>query len=356
MINKPDFNFSFQIIHWQKVHGRHGLPWQNTRDPYAIWLSEIMLQQTRVATVIPYYQRFLQCYPDIKSLSLASLDEVLALWSGLGYYSRGRNLHKSAQLIVKNHRGKFPSENNSIKKLPGIGPSTAAAIQAFAFGNRYAILDGNVKRILTRYFGAKGYLGEKKLDALLWIKAEELLPENKVKGDIEAYSQGLMDLGSTICTRNKPKCTVCPIHLKCAALQKNKVGEFPAARPRKMLLVKETMMLMIIRRKEILLERRPSKGIWGGLWCLPEMPINEDISLYCDQKFRLKIKQLAHMPSVDHSFTHFKLRIHPRSMLADSKKLVVNKGEQKWIPFCRVMELGIPAPVRSLLTLNFIHE
>ena len=354
--NKPDFNFSFQIIHWQKAHGRHALPWQNTRDPYAIWLSEIMLQQTRVATVIPYYQRFLQCYPDIKSLSLASLDDVLALWSGLGYYSRGRNLHKSADLIVKNHGGKFPSESNSIKKLPGIGRSTAAAIQVFAFGKCYAILDGNVKRILTRYFGAKGYLGEKKLDTLLWKKAEELLPENKVNGDIEAYSQGLMDLGSTICTRNKPKCAVCPIHLKCAALQKNKVGEFPAARPRKLLLVKETTMLMIIRRKEILLERRPSKGIWGGLWCLPEMPVNEDISLYCYQKFGLKIKQLAHMPSVEHSFTHFKLRIYPKSMLADSKNLATNKGEQEWIPLFRVLELGIPAPVRILLNLNFINE
>ena len=315
-----------------------------------------MLQQTRVATVIPYYQRFLKRYPDIKSLSLASLDEVLALWSGLGYYSRGRNLHKTANLIVRDYQGEFPCQNSIIRQLPGIGRSTAAAIQVFAFGKRYAILDGNVKRILARYFGMKGSYGERKAEILLWKKAEELLPENKVNGDIETYSQGLMDLGSTICTRYKPKCTVCPIHLNCTALQENKIDEFPAARLRKSLLVKETMMLMIIRRKEILLERRPPKGIWGGLWCLPEMLVNENISIYCNQKLGLDIKQLVNMPSVDHSFTHFKLRIHPRLMLTDSTKLVVNQAERKWVDISRAMELGIPAPVRSLLNLNFVHK
>lgn len=357
MINKQNLNFSFQLIQWQRANGRHQLPWQNTRDTYAIWLSETMLQQTRVTTVIPYYQQFLQYFPDIKSLSLASLDEVLALWSGLGYYSRGRNLHKTARLIVSNHQGKFPCENNVIKQLPGIGRSTAAAIQVFSFGKRYAILDGNVKRILTRYFGVEGYPGERKTEVLLWKKAEELLPENKVNGDIEAYTQGLMDLGSTICTRTKPKCSVCPIHLKCIALRENRVDKLPTARPRKSLLVKETMMLMMItRRKEILLERRPLKGIWGGLWCLPEMPVNENISLYCAQKFGIKIKQLIHIPSVDHSFTHFKLKIYPRSILVDSKNLVISQSERIWMPSGQTIELGIPAPVRNLLNLNFIHK
>ena len=315
-----------------------------------------MLQQTRVTTVIPYYQRFLQRYPDIKSLSSASLDEVLALWSGLGYYSRGRNLHKTANIIVRDYQGKFPCQNSIIKQLPGIGRSTAAAIQVFAFGKCYAILDGNVKRILARYFGVKGHYGERKSEILLWKMAEELLPANRINGDIEAYSQGLMDLGSTICTRYKPKCTECPIHLKCTAFKENKIDEFPAARPRKSLLVKETMMLIIIRRKEILLERRPSKGIWGGLWCLPEMPVNENIPLFCNQKLGLKIKQVVHMPSADHSFTHFKLRIYPRSMLTDSNKLVINKVERKWMPISQAMELGIPAPVRNLLNLNFVHK
>ena len=356
MTIKQSLNFSFQLIHWQRVHGRHSLPWQNTRDPYAIWLSEIMLQQTRVTTVIPYYHRFLQNFPDIKSLSLASLDEVLALWSGLGYYSRGRNLHKTARLIVRDHQGKFPCENSIIKQLPGIGRSTAAAIQVFAFGKCYAILDGNVKRVFARYFGVKGYPGEKKTEKLLWKRAEKLLPENNVNGDIEAYSQGLMDLGSNICTRTKPKCNICPIHLKCVALQENKIDKLPAARPRRTLLVKETVMLIIIRQNEILLERRPSKGIWGGLWCLPEIPVHEDISYYCSQKLGIKIKQLLHMPSVDHSFTHFKLRIHPRFIFVDSKKLKISQSERDWISFSRAVELGIPTPVRNLLNLNLIHK
>ena len=357
LIIKQNFNFSFQLIHWQKVHGRHSLPWQNTRDPYAIWLSETMLQQTRVTTVIPYYQRFLQRFPDIKSLSLAPLDDVLALWSGLGYYSRGRNLHKAARLIVRDYQGKFPCENSSIRQLPGIGRSTAAAIQVFAFGKRFAILDGNVKRVLIRYFGVKGYPGERKTEELLWRRAEELLPENNVDGDIEAYSQGLMDLGSTVCTRAKPKCSICPIHLKCTALQKNNIDKLPITRPRKSLLVKETMMLIIIMQKEVLLEQRPSKGLWGGLWCLPEMPVNENISFYCTQNFGIKIEQLIHLSTIDHSFTHFKLRIHPRFILANSKKLKINQDERRWISLGRATELGIPAPVRKILNSNlFINK
>tara|TARA_Y100001934_G_C12342249_1_gene770805 strand:+ start:1122 stop:2204 length:1083 start_codon:yes stop_codon:yes gene_type:complete len=353
LINKQDSYFSSQLINWQRKHGRHSLPWQNTRDPYAIWLSEVMLQQTRVATVIPYYQRFLQCYPNINSLSLATLDDVLALWSGLGYYSRGRNLYKTARLIVEKYHGKFPYENDFIKKLPGIGRSTAAAIQVFAYGKRYAILDGNVKRILTRYFSVRGCHVGKELEKLLWKKAEDLLPESKANGDIESYSQGLMDLGSAICTRNNPKCTVCPIHIRCSAFQENKINEFPATRRlRKPILIKETMMLMITMKQEILLERRPLDGIWGGLWCFPEMPVNESIFLYCDQKFGLRIKQLNHLPSINHSFTHFKLRIYPQSILPDSKKLLVSNGNLKWITFNRAIELGIPTPVRRLLNLN----
>tara|TARA_Y100001936_G_C16089281_1_gene684543 strand:+ start:2745 stop:3809 length:1065 start_codon:yes stop_codon:yes gene_type:complete len=349
LTNKKDYYFSSQLINWQRKYGRHSLPWQNTRDPYAIWVSEIMLQQTRVVTVIPYYKRFLKCYPNIVSLTLVTLDEVLALWSGLGYYSRGRNLYKTAHLIVKEYQGKFPYENNHIRKLPGIGRSTAAAIQVFAYGKRYAILDANVRRILKRYFSIKGYHIEK----ILWEKAEDLLPEIKVRGDIESYSQGLMDLGSIICTKKNPKCTICPIHFRCAAFQGNKINEFTImARPRKAIVIKETMMLMIIIQKEILLERRPLGGIWGGLWCFPEISVNEDILLYCNQKFGLKVKQLTHLPLINHSFTHFKLRIYPKLMLSNSKKLLANSGNLKWITFNQALELGIPAPVRRLLNLS----
>tara|TARA_B100000686_G_scaffold222295_1_gene229446 strand:+ start:787 stop:1851 length:1065 start_codon:yes stop_codon:yes gene_type:complete len=352
LINKKDSYFSSQLINWQKKHGRHSLPWQNTRDPYAIWLSEVMLQQTRVATVIPYYQRFLQRYPNINSLSLATLDDVLALWSGLGYYSRGKNLYNAACLIAEKYHGKFPHENDFIRKLPGIGRSTAAAIQVFAYGKRYAILDGNVKRILMRYFSVRGFHVGRTLEKLLWRKAEDLLPESKVGGDIESYSQGLMDLGSAICTRNNPKCTVCPVHTRCVAFRENQINELPAAiKLRKPILVKETMMLMIAMKQEILLERRPLGGIWGGLWCFPEMPVNESIFLYCNQRFGLRVKKLVNMPSINHSFTHFKLRIYPQSILSDSKKLLVNDDSLEWINFNRALEIGIPAPVRRLLNL-----
>lgn len=342
-------NFSVQLIRWQRAHGRHQLPWQNTHDPYAIWLSEIMLQQTRVATVIPYYLRFLRCFPDLKSLSLASLDEVLALWSGLGYYSRGRNLYKTARLIVSDHHGIFPQKIEVIQQFPGIGRSTAAAIEVFAYGKRCAILDGNVKRVLVRYFGMEGYPGEKKTEVLLWKKAEELLPKNNVRGNIEAYSQALMDLGATLCTRTKPKCIVCPIQRECVAFREHREDKLPIHRPCKPLLVKETVMLMIIRRSEILLERRPLTGIWGGLWCLPEMPANENVFLYCTQRFGIKIKLLAHMPSIDHTFTHFKLRIYPRSLQVVSQISKISQSGQIWISFTGALEAAIPTPVRNLL-------
>jgi A/G-specific adenine glycosylase len=348
--------FSVQLIRWQRVHGRHQLPWQNTNDPYAIWLSEIMLQQTRVATVIPYYLKFLRCYPDVKSLSLASLDEVLALWSGLGYYSRGRNLHKTACLIVSDHHGKFPRKIKLIQQLPGIGRSTAAAIVVFAYGKQCAILDGNVKRVLARHFGVESYPGEKKTEALLWKKAEELLPKNNIKGNIKAYSQALMDLGATICTSTKPKCVVCPIRRECVAFQEDREDELPIPRPYKPLVIKETVMLMIMRRGEILLERRPPMGIWGGLWCLPEIPTSGNISLYCAQRFGIKIQLLGHIPSIDHPFTHFKLRIYPRSLKVVSQVPAISQSGRKWISFNGALEMGIPTPVRNLLNSNYSYR
>ena len=204
-------DFSAKLIHWQKHHGRHHLPWQGTRDPYAIWLSEIMLQQTQVTTVTPYYQRFMQRFPNIKSLSLGPLDDILTLWSGLGYYARARHLHQTAQLIMRNYDGKFPRQLDLIQQFPGIGRSTAAAIAVFAFGERCAILDGNVKRVFTRYFGIEGYPGNQKIQNQLWEKAITLLPDKNTKNNIETYTQALMDLGALVCTRSKPNCTICPL-------------------------------------------------------------------------------------------------------------------------------------------------
>ncbi len=348
--------FSVQLIRWQRTHGRHQLPWQNTSDPYAIWLSEIMLQQTRVATVIPYYLRFLRCYPDINTLALASLDEVLALWSGLGYYSRGRNLHRTAQLIVNKYNGKFPIETELIQQFPGIGRSTAAAIAVFAFGKRSAILDGNVKRVLVRYFGVWDYLGDKKTEVFLWNKAEELLPKKNVKNNIKTYSQSLMDLGSAVCTRTKPKCVICPIRLQCIAFQGNLEDKLPISRPHRQQVFKETVMLIIMRRGEVLLEQRPSEGIWGGLWSLPEVKIKDDISLYCAQSLGIEIKLLANLPYIDHIFTHFKLRIYLRSLQVISQTSTKSRSKRKWVTFSGALEMGIPAPVRNILKSNYFQK
>ncbi|SOD40211.1 A/G-specific adenine glycosylase [Nitrosovibrio sp. Nv4] len=352
-------SFAAKLIGWQKQHGRHHLPWQNTRDPYAIWLSEIMLQQTQVSTVIPYYRRFLQRFPDINSLALASLDDVLAQWSGLGYYSRGRNLHRAARLIVANHQGIFPRDVEAIRQLPGIGRSTAAAIAAFAYGERCAILDGNVKRIFVRYFGIEGYPGEKWNEILLWQKAEELLPprdadQNQINGRIEAYTQALMDLGATVCTRGKPKCASCPVQSDCIALRDSRTDKLPTPRLRKSLPEKETVLLVLMKQNMILLEKRPATGIWGGLWCLPEMPVSKNAVEYCMQNFGMKVKPPAQMQPFDHTFTHFKLRIYPQSLQVVSCSVATgskgqDRGESIWMTADDALKAAIPSPVRKLL-------
>jgi len=234
--------FAEAIIAWQRTHGRHDLPWQRTRDPYAIWLSEIMLQQTQVATVIPYYRRFRERFPDISSLAQADINEVLRLWSGLGYYSRARNLHAAAKQIVERHGGVFPRRLADIEALPGIGRSTAAAIAGFAYGARAAILDGNVKRVLARHFAVEGYPGERAVEQKLWALAESLLPAR----DIEAYIQGSMDLGATICLSKRPHCNRCPVASTCAAYAQNRVHELPTPRPRKTLPTRETHMAVLL--------------------------------------------------------------------------------------------------------------
>src|SRR6267142_1169437 len=246
-----------KLIAWQRRHGRHDLPWQGTRDPYRIWLSEVMLQQTQVSSVIPYYQRFIKKYPTVQGLARATEDEVLQLWSGLGYYARGRNLHRAAGVIAKSG---FPRTAEKIAELPGVGRSTAAAIAAFAYGERGAILDGNVKRVLARVFA----LSDEKA---LWPLAERLLP----KRGIEAYTQALMDLGATVCARRKPLCERCPVARDCGARKQNRIDELPAPRPRRELPQKQVTWLVLRHAGAVLVERRPAPGIWGGLWCPPEL-------------------------------------------------------------------------------------
>ena len=338
-------DFAAKVIRWQKKHGRHDLPWQQTRDAYRIWLSEIMLQQTQVATVIPYYRRFLKRFPNLKSLAAASLDDVLALWSGLGYYSRARNLHRAAQCIVAQHRGRFPRDFETVLALPGVGRSTAAAICVFAFGDRHAILDGNVKRLFARSFGISGYAGEAKTAARLWRIAEAQLPRRNV----EAYTQGLMDLGTAVCIRRKPCCGACPLAPDCVALRRGATGRLPAPRPRKARPQRHTQMLVLLHAGQVLLEKRAPSGIWGGMWSLPEAAPRTDVAALCAQRYGAEVATCEALPVVAHGFTHFKLDIEPRRIGVTRVAPRAAAPGVMWLPLEEALGAAIPASVRRIL-------
>jgi A/G-specific adenine glycosylase len=357
----PVNTFSSRIINWQRKHGRHDLPWQG-KDAYRVWLSEIMLQQTQVATVIPYYLRFVARFPDIAALAGASEDEVLAYWSGLGYYSRARNLFRAAQIILQQHDGIFPHNFDDLCALPGIGRSTAAAISALAFHERRAILDGNVKRVLARYCAIKGYTGEKKVETLLWQQAEALLPnfpsfpsrgeigeEGGFDDSIATYTQGLMDLGAQICSRSKPRCKVCPLHTDCKAYLLGWVEQLPTPRPRKSLPEKYCTFLLVLNGSDILLEKRPSSGIWGGLWCPPQLDEGQDVGAYCAQQYGVEEVTSVALPIFAHTFTHFKLHIKPLLIKVVFKPGHLKKPGRVWLNVAEARRAAIPAPVRKLL-------
>ena len=337
--------FAHRLIAWQKIYGRHNLPWQNTIDPYAIWVSEIMLQQTQVTAVINYYSRFMLHFPDIASLANASQDEVLQHWSGLGYYSRARNLHNTAVKIKNEHGGQFPRDFDTIQTLSGIGRSTAAAIASFAFNQAQTILDGNVKRVLTRHFLIEGSPSLSKVESQLWQLAESLLP----KEGMVTYTQGLMDLGATLCTRSKPKCSSCPLKESCLAFQQQRVHEFPTPKPRKIIPEKNTNMLILRQGEEILLEKRPSKGIWGGLWSFPEIENSNDIEKIILEKFGINAKSGIVLPNLSHTFSHFKLHIKPQTFHVITQNLSVSQIEHKWINIIDAINDAIPTPIRKIL-------
>jgi A/G-specific adenine glycosylase len=320
--------FADAIIAWQKLHGRHDLPWQNTTNPYAIWVSEIMLQQTQVAAVIGYYAKFMWRFPSIHALASATQEEVLQSWSGLGYYSRARNLHNAAQKIVDEFSGEFPQHFDDILSLPGIGKSTAAAISTFAFNQPMPILDGNVKRVFARHFNISGWPSSPKIEQQLWqIAARENPQENAI-----AYTQGLMDLGATLCTRTKPKCAACPVNTGCQAYANNAVLLLPTPKPRKIIPEKSTTMLVYMNGDEVMLEKRTNTGIWGGLWSFPEvsiMPNNAQV-----------------LPKFTHTFTHFKLHIQPVLIKTTKQK---NMPNTIWIALDEAIEAAIPTPVRKIL-------
>jgi A/G-specific adenine glycosylase len=336
--------FAERVAAWHAAHGRRDLPWQGTRDPYRVWLAEIMLQQTQVATVVGYYARFLQRFPDVASLAAAPLADVMRSWAGLGYYSRARNLHACARRVMTEHGGEFPRDAQALARLPGIGRSTAAAIAAFCFGERAAILDGNVKRVLARHFGVEGYPGAAAVERRLWQLADELLPPRRA---MPAYTQGLMDLGATVCTRARARCEVCPVASTCAALQTGRVAELPMPRPRKPVRTRRVRMLVAVHGDAVLVEQRPPSGVWGGLLALPQFESAAAL--------RSAVRMLGNgararpLPARRHAFTHFTLEFTPHVVrLARIAPRAAEPG-CVWLSLAQIETAALPTPIRALL-------
>lgn len=340
--------FSQRILQWFTNHGRHDLPWQINISPYRVWVSEIMLQQTQVATVMPYYQRFMARFPDIETLAVAECDDVLHQWTGLGYYSRARNLHKAAGLIVQEHNGQFPADMAALIKLPGIGRSTAGAILAISFNLPVAILDGNVKRVLCRHFAVRGWPGTRKVEDELWKLAEEQTPDS----DVANYTQAIMDLGATICTRSNPLCEKCPVTLHCLSRQQGIQAELPERKPKKALPQKQTQFAMIENEMgALLLQRRPPTGIWGGLWGFPECSVDTDISDWVKNQFGYEVESVQYTQGIRHTFSHYVLDITPVRMKCVAQVSGVNDSEDYyWFnPGDENRALGMAAPVKKLV-------
>ena len=338
--------FATRVVRWQRAHGRHGLPWQGTRDAYRIWLSEVMLQQTQVATVIPYYERFLARFPGVAALAAAPEDEVMALWSGLGYYARARNLHRAAREVMERHGGVFPVASEAIAMLPGVGRSTAAAIAAFASGERGAILDGNVRRVLARHAGIAGDPASNDVMSRLWSVAEARLPRQ----GIEAYTQGMMDLGADVCLPRNPQCLICPVNADCVARLENRIDELPGRRVRAPLRRKRISMQVVLTHGEVLLEKRPPSGIWGGLWSLPEADIGDTPREALARDWGLDALEVEAMEPFEHAFTHFTLEVEPwRVRLGKSTRVAEGKAAT-WMALGDLAGAALPSPVRKLLS------
>jgi A/G-specific adenine glycosylase len=372
-----------RLVDWHAKHGRHDLPWQGTRDAYRIWLSEIMLQQTQVATVIPYYERFVARFPDVATLAAAPVDRVLEQWSGLGYYRRAHHLHAAAQAVVREHRGLFPVDSVTLETLPGIGRSTAAAIAAFAAGEYVAILDGNVKRVLARHAGIEGFPGDPRVAARLWDVAVKRLPSRDIAAaraptpdvavergmsrsvaraplrdanaehmpsrEIERYTQAMMDLGAMVCTRSRPRCIECPVAADCVALAEDRVAQLPTPRPRKPLPQRATVVLLLERAGALLFERRPSTGIWGGLWSFPEIDVDADVIQALHARFGVDASVTGEMQPVLHTFTHFALTIHPRRVAIDQWPARAESPGYLWLTPADARGAALPAPIRKIL-------
>ena len=338
--------FAARVLQWAKKHGRTQLPWQENKSAYRVWVSEIMLQQTQVETVTPYFEKFMHQFPTINTLASASQDQVLHYWSGLGYYARARNLHKAAKLIHEDFQGEFPEEIKEVVALPGIGRSTAAAILSLSFDQPHAILDGNVKRVLARHQAIEGWPGNAKVEKQLWAIAEQLTPtENNA-----LYTQSMMDLGATICKRAKPECPQCPVNEDCIALAENRQQELPHKKPKKAIPSKHTVMLAVINPKSgLLMQRRPNHGIWGGLWSLPEFDCEKSAVDWCLRTFRASPSSQQRLASFTHTFSHFRLKITPLAIEYDNPSHWVMEGED-WVWYKNgSSQAGFAAPVEQLI-------
>lgn len=346
-LNRREIDIATRVFAWFDRHGRKNLPWQQAISPYRVWVSEIMLQQTQVQTVIPYYERFMQQLPTVRDLAAANPDLVMHLWTGLGYYSRARHLHRTAQIVCEQYGGEFPDDVERLSDLPGIGRSTAGAIASIAFGKRAAILDGNVKRVLARFHGVEGYPGESAVHNKLWDFAETHTPKKR----IEAYTQAMMDLGATLCTRSKPACGICPLNDDCIARRDNRTAEFPGKKSKKTLPVKSAQMLIIVdKHGDILLEKRPPTGIWSSLWIFPQIESDSEPILYCADQLQLKVEIVERWDSYRHTFSHYHFDIEPVLLRLKSRPMTISENErQLWYNLRTPAAIGLAAPVVKLL-------
>ena len=342
--------FSNALLKWFDAHGRHDLPWQEDKTAYRVWISEIMLQQTQVSTVIPYYQNFMARFPGIEALANANIDQVLHLWTGLGYYARARNLHKAAQTVVEDFNGCFPATLDEVISLPGIGRSTAAAILALSDNQHHAILDGNVKRVLSRFYAIKGWPGKKPVEQQLWQHAEACTPTKRTAD----YTQAIMDLGATLCTRSKPRCVDCPFVKHCQARLLERVEDFPGKKPKKTIPVKQATMLMLRDGDHVLLQQRPPSGIWGGLWSFPQPELKKEtpaaLKSWCRKQLGCELGSVQNWPAMRHTFSHFHLDITPvEATLKDHTNTVMESTESVWYNTAQPDARGLAAPVKKLL-------
>lgn len=337
--------FAKRLLRWYDRHGRKNLPWQDPISPYRVWISEIMLQQTQVETVIPYFERFMARFPELPSLAQAPQDEVLHLWTGLGYYARARNLHRCAQVLIEQYQGDFPKDVEAISQLPGIGPSTAAAITSIAFNQPTAILDGNVKRVLARHRAIAGWPGQSAVAQQLWQAAHQSMAHERCRD----YTQAIMDLGATLCTRARPQCEQCPISIDCLAYQQDAVALYPGKKPAKTKPIKSAYLLLVQAPEgEILLQQRPPQGIWGGLWCLPELPLSEPLEQHIALHFG-QTQGIQPWQGWRHTFSHYHFDIQPVLVKLAQRPAAVAESNNLWYNPKNPQAVGLAAPVKALL-------